>query len=79
MTAVGDTKSKIRAIVAGGGGNLRGKNKSITSIYGSMLLKSGMRDVILDRPVGFYTPGKLQEVAVFVQASRSGFSFLLRI
>ena len=42
-----------------------------------MFLKSEMRDFILDRPVGFDIPGKLQEVAVFVQSSRRDFSFLL--
>jgi hypothetical protein len=77
MTTTGNAKGKIGAVMLGSGGHFRSKNKSITGVDGGVLLEPEVRFVIFDRPVRFEFPGKLKEVAIFIQLTLGSFSLFL--
>jgi len=76
MTAAGDAKREVGAVMEGGRGNICGKNETITGIDGGVLLDPEMGCVILDRPVRFEITEKLKDVAIFVQFTLRCFSYL---
>ncbi len=67
----------MNRIVLGRRAQIGGKDKSILGVHGGVLLKSEMRFVIFDRPVRFQIPGKLFQVAVFIQLSLRCLSLFL--
>jgi len=76
MTTACDTEREIGVIIMRSRGYLSGKNKPLPGIDGGMFLEPEVRDVILDRPVGFKVPGEFKRIAVLVHSTLRGQSFL---
>jgi hypothetical protein len=57
----------MNRIVLGRRTQVGGEDESILSIHGGMLFKPEMRFVIFDSPVRLQIPGKLFQVAFFIQ------------
>ena len=76
MTTGGDTEGKIGAVVMRSRGYFCGQDETVVGIDGGMLLKSEVRGVIFDGPVGFNISGEFKGVSVFIEVSRWFLSFL---
>jgi hypothetical protein len=63
MTASGDAKRKVGAVIAGGRSHFCGENETMIDIHSDMLLETEVGLVIFDYPVRFKVAGKLKDVA----------------
>ena len=52
MATAGNAQRKIRTVMMRGRSYFRGKDKSVLGIDSGMLLKSKVRDIVFNRPVG---------------------------
>ena len=76
MTTAGNTERKIGTVMVGSRGYFRSEDKPVAGINGSMFLKSEMRYVILDCPVGIEIPGEFKDIPIFIEITLGCFSFL---
>jgi hypothetical protein len=74
MTTVGNAKRKIRTIMMRSRSHLRGQNKTMFNIHGSMFLNSVVGDIIFDCPVRFQIAGELKRLAVLINFSLRRFT-----
>jgi len=77
MTTGGDTQREIGAVMVGGRGHFRGKDKTVTGIDGGMLFETKMRDVVSHGPIGIEIAGEFKKISVLVQLALRRFSFVL--
>ena len=74
MTASGDAKRKVGAVMAGGRSHFCGENETVIYIHSDVLLETEVGLVILDHPVRFEVTGKLKDIAIFIQLSLRSFA-----
>lgn len=76
METAGNTKGQIATVMVGGRRHFCGQNKPITGIDSGVFFETEVRDIVFHRPVRFEIAGEFEDISVFVQIARWGFSFL---